>query len=67
MRRPRFTCVSEGKPLRRLLMISKAWLVVVDVLIHDAPPFLPKRVVATGKTHDETNGSGALPFPLLGS
>jgi hypothetical protein len=37
-RSPRFTCVSEGKPLRRLLMISKAGQIVVDVLIHDTPP-----------------------------
>lgn len=29
MRRPRFTRVSEGKPLRRLLVVSKAGLIVV--------------------------------------
>ena len=29
MRRPRFTRVSDGKPLRRLLVISKAGLIVV--------------------------------------
>ncbi len=29
MRRPRFTRVSEGNPLRRLLVVSKAGLIVV--------------------------------------
>ena len=38
MRVPRFTCVSDGYPRRRLLIRSKK-LSVVDVLgSHDAPP-----------------------------
>ena len=37
MRRPRFTLVSDGKPLRRLLVRSKAgFVVIVIVMCHTA-------------------------------
>lgn len=36
MRSPRFTFVSEGKPLRRLLVISKAGVVVDGMECHTA-------------------------------
>lgn len=41
-RSPRFTCVSDGNPRRRLLMFSKKWLFVVLFMIrvsHGAPSF----------------------------
>ena len=53
MRRPRLTCVSDGKPLRRLLMVSKAGLVVVVELVcitesaHGTPPALVNKRLAT--------------------
>jgi len=40
MRTPRFTFVSDGNPLRRLLIGSKKWPFVEIVLIHATPPFL---------------------------
>jgi hypothetical protein len=30
IRRPRFTRVSDGKPWRRLLVISKKWVVLIE-------------------------------------
>jgi hypothetical protein len=39
IRKPLFTFISDGKPLRRLLIVSKAGSIFVDVLVHDAPPF----------------------------
>ena len=41
-RTPRLTCVSDGNPRRRLLMLSKKWLFVSMFVIrvsHGAPPF----------------------------
>ena len=38
-RTPRFTFVSEGKPQRRLLIVSKRELVVEVLRVHVAPPF----------------------------
>lgn len=39
-RSPRFTCVSDGNPRRRLLIVSKKWLLVsVFVVTHNAPSF----------------------------
>lgn len=40
IRTPRFTFVSDGKPLRRLLIVSKKWLLVEVLLVHDPPPFV---------------------------
>ena len=40
-RSPRLTCVSDGNPLRRLLIVSKKWLFVelfVVCLSHGTPP-----------------------------
>ena len=42
-RTPRFTCVSDGNPRRRLLIVSKKWLFVEMFVIcvsHGAPSFL---------------------------
>src|SRR5713226_3590086 len=36
--RPLFTCVSDGNPLRRLLMRSKGGLVGVVSELHEMPP-----------------------------
>ena len=41
-RTPRFTFVSNGKPLRRLLIVSKRGLVVDVLQLHDPPPFPDK-------------------------
>lgn len=41
-RTPRFTFVSDGKPLRRLLIGSKKRPVFVVVLVHGPPPFRKK-------------------------
>jgi hypothetical protein len=35
---PRLTCVSDGNPRRRLLIVSKGRLFIVIVALHDAPP-----------------------------
>ena len=40
IRTPRFTFVSDGNPLRRLLIVSKKWLLVEVLMVHDPPPFL---------------------------
>lgn len=40
IRTPRFTFVSDGKPLRRLLIVSKKGMLVEVLLVHGAPPFL---------------------------
>jgi hypothetical protein len=42
IRTPRLTCVSDGNPLRRLLIVSKARPFVFVKLAHGTPP--PKRV-----------------------
>jgi hypothetical protein len=42
IRTPRFTFVSDGKPLRRLLIVSKKWLLIEGLMVHDAPPFVAK-------------------------
>src|SRR5260370_24442000 len=40
MRSPRFTRVSDGKPLRRLLVISKKWAVLIERMVcHTASGF----------------------------
>lgn len=36
MRSPRPTCVSDGNPLRRLLVVSKAGVVLVVMCFHSA-------------------------------
>lgn len=41
-RSPRFTCVSDGNPRRRLLIVSKKWLFIKLFVIrvsHGAPSF----------------------------
>jgi hypothetical protein len=38
VRMPRLTRVSEGKPRRRLLIDSKAHLIVVFILFHNVSP-----------------------------
>ena len=37
IRTPRFTCVSDGKPRRRLLIGWKKWQVFEFLLVHDPP------------------------------
>lgn len=67
IRTPRFTCVSDGYPRRRLLIDSKKrpfveWLFAG--LAHDAPPLLngvSDRHRATGEVHAEQCLSSMLP------
>lgn len=52
MRTPRLTLVSDGKPLRRLLIVSKKWLLVEVLLVHDPPPFPVGSIIeATWRGH----------------
>ena len=59
-RSPRLTCVSDGNPRRRLLIVSKKWLFVelfVICLSHGTPPNwleLRSRTLAVGKGSLET-------------
>lgn len=64
MRTPRLTCVSEGNPFRRLLIVSKKWLFVVVVVSHGAPPFVERiSRIDTGRG----KRFGAPPSPTLGA
>ena len=38
IRTPRLTLLSEGNPLRRLLIVSKKWLIVEPSIGHGRPP-----------------------------
>lgn len=63
MRTPRWTCVSEGYPLRRLLMVSKGNVFVVVFELHDAPPLVNEitwhvRLAPTRKTRSFATGFG---------
>ena len=40
IRTPRFTFVSDGNPLRRLLIVSKKWQVFGFSLVHYPPSFV---------------------------
>lgn len=65
MRRPRLTCDSEGKPLRRLLVISKAGAVfaAIGVCIHGASYVGFARVNGAGLTRIKiTQGALGMPF-----
>ena len=41
-RTPCLTCVSEGNPFRRLLIVSKKWLFVEVACGHGTPPFVSR-------------------------
>jgi len=54
VRSPRFTCVSEGNPRRRLLIVSKKRFVLgVLVLTHHAPSFSAGNSAATRPPSDQ--------------
>ena len=59
MRRPRFTRVSDGKPLRRLLVISKKRAVLIERLICHTASGLWFVVLERRRTHVAEDWSGS--------
>jgi hypothetical protein len=57
MRTPRLTCISDGNPFRRLLIVSKKWLFVEVLDCHDdAPPLRMSDVTARDTTVSQRFG-----------
>ena len=55
MRSPRLTCILDGYPPERSIIVSKTWLVVV-VVSHGTPPFYTERFIDKTRVARQRSG-----------